>query len=60
MNCCSSQSKGHGCCHSGAPQFGPHFWTKEKKIQMLEQHLENLNEKIAETKDMIAGLKAEK
>ena len=40
MHCSSTPHKSYGCCHSGHPHFGPHFWSTDKKIEMLEQHLE--------------------
>ena len=53
---------GHGssCCCGGASHLGPVFWSKKRKLKMLEQVLENLREEVKDIEEMIEELKKEK
>jgi hypothetical protein len=53
---------GHGgSCGCGGPShFGPLFWSKKRKIKMLEQVLEDMREEVKDVEELIKELKAEK
>ncbi len=53
---------GHGgsCCCSRTAHFGQAFWSKKRKIKMLEQALEDLREDAKDLEELIDELKEEK
>ena len=55
MSCCCTSTKGHGLHY----QVCPNLWSKQKKISVLEQELQNLQEKENEIKELIMQLKSE-
>lgn len=54
-NCCA-----HSKDHHSISNICPNLWSKKKKIKMLEQELEIMQDKVDEIKEIIAELKAEK
>ena len=54
MNCNSAHQMNNCLCHSS---FGIQFWSKKKKIKMLEHYLECLEEKKEDITEMINELK---
>ena len=57
MNCNISGSF-HGCsCHSS---HGTQFWSKKKKLEVLEHYLECLDEKKQDIQEAIKEIKNEK
>jgi len=65
--CCEStiqrgKKQGHGgFCGCGGPAcFGPSFWSRKKRIQMVENSLECLREQVKDLEEFLKELKAEK
>jgi hypothetical protein len=68
--CCENinhHCKGHqgfqhsrSCGCGGGTTIGPCFWSKEEKIEWLEEHLENLQGEVKSIKERITTLKGEK
>ena len=58
----AGQKPGHGgSCGCGGPAcFGPFFWSKKKKIQMVEHSLECLRERVKDLEELLTELKEEK
>ena len=57
MNCNISNNF-HGCsCHSS---YGTQFWSKKKKLEVLEHYLECLDEKKKDIQEAIKEIKNEK
>ena len=58
----SGKSSGHSdACGCGGPAcFGPAFWSKRKKIQMVEDSLGSLRERIKDLEELLKELKEEK
>lgn len=64
--CCEStaqhgQKHGHvGSCGCGGPAcFGPAFWSKKKRIRMLENSLKCLREQTKDIEELLQELKEE-
>lgn len=64
--CCDSttqhstkHSHGGSCGCGGPTFFGSSFWSKKKRIQILEQSLECLQERAEDIKEFLKELKAE-
>lgn len=65
--CCETTTQhgkkhGHGgsCgCGSGPACHGPFFWSKKKRIQILENSLECLEERANDIKELLKELKEE-
>ena len=68
MNCChgegnhSTQHHGHGrhgtrCSCGCGGHTGPMFWSKRKKIEILEEDLKHLQEHKKELEELIRDLK---
>ena len=64
--CCEStshhgQKHGHGSsCGCGVPAcFGPAFWSKKKRIRMVENSLKCLREQVKDLEELLQELKAE-
>lgn len=57
-----SQKHGSGCAYgSGGPgHFGLFFWSRKKKINMLEHALKCLQEQAKDIEDVLSELKEEK
>lgn len=53
---------GHGgSCGCGGPAcFGPAFWSKKKRIKMVENSLECLRGQVKDLEELLKELKAEK
>ncbi len=50
---CNTHKQSHCCGHG----IGPQLWSTKKKIEVLEHHLECLDEKKKEIQDAIDELK---
>lgn len=50
-------SSSYGC--GGRGDIGPCFWSKEEKIEWLEEHLEDLQGKVKFVKERITTLREE-
>jgi tRNA G26 N,N-dimethylase Trm1 len=51
---------GGSCGCGGHAHLGPVFWSKKRKIKMLEQVLENLKEEVKDIEELLEELKKEK
>lgn len=66
--CCGHtghHGKGHGHhsgghCGCGRVHLGPMFWSKKRKIKMLEEVLDGLREEVKDLEELIDELKKEK
>ncbi len=56
MYCYSNQQKNNCQCHGGYIN-NPALWSKNKKINLLEEYLEYLENQINETREAIEGFK---
>jgi tRNA G26 N,N-dimethylase Trm1 len=50
----------HGSSCACGMHVGPFFWSKKKKVEMLEQMLEGLQEEAKDIEELLAELKEEK
>jgi hypothetical protein len=57
MCCNSNQQKNICSCREDNLINNPAFWSKKKKINLLEEHLECLQNQIIETKETLEELK---
>ena len=64
--CCESASQhGHGqkhgssCGCGGSACFGPAFWSKQKRIRMVEHSIECLQSRVKDLQELLQELKAE-
>jgi hypothetical protein len=62
--CCDTKSQhgqGHksSCGCGGTSCFGPAFWSKKKRIQMVENSIECLQTKVADLQELLQELKNE-
>ncbi len=55
--CCNSNQNRNICPDHGNYLNNPVFWSKKKKINLLEEHKECLEKKLIETKEAIEELK---
>jgi hypothetical protein len=54
-----SHSRAHCCCCHGSAHFGPEFWTRDEKINWLEEKLAELRDEMKAYEERIEALKAE-
>ena len=70
MNCCHGEGGHHrphhghghhggGCSCGCGGHSGPVFWSKKRKIEVLEEDLKHLQERKKELEDLIKELKEE-
>ena len=56
MNGCNSKTMSNCCCGS---TMNPQFWSKNKKLKVLKESLDCINEKKKDIQDAIEELKKE-
>ena len=62
MCCETNKQNNHHCsCGCGGPVcFGPSFWSKNKRIRMVEHSIECFQSQLKDLKELLKELKAEK
>lgn len=62
MCCETNKQNDRRCsCGSGGPAcFGPAFWSKSKRIRMVEHSIECFQSQLTDLKELLEELKAEK
>lgn len=55
--CCNSSQQKSTCLHQVSYINNPAFWSKKKKITLLEEYLEYLDKQITETKEALGEFK---
>ena len=57
--CCSSNSKPSSCGCNSHVMYHPEFWSKKKKISVMENYLSNIEEKANEVREALKEMKEE-
>lgn len=62
MCCETNTQKGNGCsCGCGGSAcLGPAFWSRKKRIRMVENSIECLQSQLKDLEELLGELKAEK
>lgn len=60
--CCETKTQNHhgsSCGHGGPACFGPAFWSKNKRIRMIENSIECLRSQLKDLEELHKELKTE-